>query len=441
MPSLHMLGTWRRKKNPTFWNSRKLLLCYEALHLADQKSYSIHDFLIPHQYPISSRTADWEAFRTFYCLLHLKGEGITVKDIRLDKACVGLFDFEPAQSGSPKLYQYFLEKLAKYVPLTISRSRYLKYIPDNYQADSLIQDKQAMKDGNGDIWQQPGVPFDQFAFPFILPAFFTFGFDINQKVLKKALNTYISQYREDVLLLPDNNYFGFAFAKNVFEALIDRLAFRQTKRTVLTFRSNGKKKKGIHDEFTEVFQEKFPKEYTLWEQGTYHFPFWETMFALEQAGKLRIYHLSAKRKLPCPEEPNPNLSWHGIDQQPLSLTLEFALILSKESLDRKGKKIELIEIGESDSDTFPVFINQNYVQTLTFSRKTKLGNLLYTIAREGYLEYDKSLKKTLEYSADKRCKLFSKTEYVASKLFEIDDDGYIIPVPGVRVKWVENKPT
>lgn len=208
------------------------------------------------------------------------------------------------------------------------------------------------------------------------------------------------------------------------------MSFRQGNRFILVLESYNNQ-----DEFLTIFRKNFTYEYDMWLTGRYKLLLWEHLIylAMKEEIQLNFLHSTITPK----EQPyQPNFSHFDAHEVPLSSAVEITLIphKPKRSLQFWTKTISTIEIDANDHGNYYIYLNEEYNHPIVMSNRTKSGKLWYHLANDGFAPFA-DFRSTYDYiQSDKRFKFFAKTKYAFRKLLDRDEDGYIIPAEGIRVK-------
>ncbi|MDW3650995.1 MAG: hypothetical protein R8P61_28215 [Bacteroidia bacterium] len=405
--------------NP-FWSGRKLLIAYHLLRQNPKQSIPLSDLIYPIKYPHTVITHSWEAYRTFICLLNLTDIGITIKKVILDPLFYAHGDFDTRWN----LHE---------VPTDFSPEDVYTIISGPF-ADHIN------KEGNGEfILIKKPLPISiQNALR--APGFFHCLIDVEKRKLRKTLTTYCRDYKAG-RLNGRKSVFGYAFTNRLLEKFFKTLTFRQGKHLAYTLGSRTTNSGKLQDQLTDVFRKQFKYEYDLWRKGEYQLPFFEHLITMALKEELTLDGFEVAPPKPDSESSETEIMhWWGYDQLELDAHLRFTLVppKPKNNLMFWNKSISVIEIEPSDQDHMYVFLNEQYNEPLVMSRRTKSGKLWYALAKDGFAPIS-DFRSTYRYiTLDKRFKFFAKTKYSFSRLLELDEDGYVIPISGVTVRLRED---
>ena len=364
-----------------------------------------------------------------YCL---KDAGITIQTVEPDFENFPFQEEEFEETDPDEVRRSFLKKLYQRYISKIFRSP--KEFSSEWLEDQINHKRYRGIKRNGT--SQHMIPeslsfqeFESFTLPLIAPYFFTFTFKVNQKNLKKAIENYMQQYQEGKLHLAENNYFSYERTDAVVKAFLKRLADRQRTHKEQSFRPKNFNtgKTGLKDDFLAAFAKEFPDDFTSWKEGLYELPLIEHLICLELAGKIKISGISIQQ---------PQLSgWDILNTEKdetheenyremvrcLSEKMDTQAVIlfdnhsSKNTPSRSHTQeriINLIEVEKSSNDKFVVYLNQDYLHPVRFSKRNKTGQLIYNIARKGKVDYS-SFARQYEYiQTDRKFKLFAQTDFV-----------------------------
>lgn len=401
----------------SFWSGRKLLIAFHLLHKKTKQSIPLSDLVYPFHYPRSLVTDTWEAYRIFRCLINLEDIGITVKKIAIDP----LFYSHGEMDAYWNLNNIPTEFTAQDVNTIINGPF----------ADDINQEGQ----GAFILTRDPIPVSVQNALR--APGFFHCMLEINGRKLKKALTTYLKEYKTGQLR-GRQSVFGYSFTNRLWEKFFKTLTFRQGTHLSYRLGSRSTVSDELQDQFTDSFHRSFAYEYDLWRKGEYQLPFLEHLISLTLNEELTLDSFEVASPDFDPEHPEPNLlhRW-SLHRLKLSVNLSFTQIVPKpqSSLKFWSKKISVIEIEPSNTKQFFVYLNQVYKEPLILTKATKSGKLWYTLVTDGFVEFA-PFRRIYEYiNTDPRFKFFAKTKYSPHHLLERDGDGYIIPATGVSIRF------
>lgn len=421
----------RKEKLHLFWSERKLLICHQLLRLSKQEHFTLSQFLFPFHYPRNLKTSAWEAFRLMKCLASLKMAGVMVKKVELDPRYFYEIDFLKGFAGD------IFRSLDNNHNSAFS-NRYIP-IPPNELAKLFEKSsyKHITQNGTGIFLDQDSGSFRA---DVVAPSFFRIKLKTDFKLLQKTYQKYLNRYRNGKLSTNGNNSaFGVAFTAKVFDEFLKILSYRQGESII--FRPGYLQ--GGEDELTEVFEAHFPHEFSLWKQGKYEFKFYEHLLALEADGKLSIDGIEVEKPLKRYKLGTERAlrAW-GLDKMPLKTTLYFSrsaqsVLTTKIKASQRHKTIKYIDVVETGYENFAIYLNRDHLHPIFMSKRHKAGKLLYTLAADGYVEYE-GYERVFEYiQRDKRFKLFSQTEYEHTSILDIDEENYVIPASEVHFELIQ----
>ncbi|MEO0582142.1 MAG: hypothetical protein AAF135_07970, partial [Bacteroidota bacterium] len=189
------------------------------------------------------------------------------------------------------------------------------------------------------------------------------------------------------------------------------------------------------DEFLKVFGKKYQDEFRLWQAGIYLLPFWTHLLYLQQQRKLTIQAITA-----LPDEKVDTHKVLGFNQVNLNTFLKISLSPKKplKSYSNVDEDIlHTIELTEADGQQFFAYLNHNYDRPILFSRNHKSGDLLYTLASDGYADFNR-YNRVFEYlRTDKRFKLFAQSKFPHRSIVRRDKEGYIVPADGLSISFLQ----
>ena len=262
----------------------------------------------------------------------------------------------------------------------------------------------------------------------IAPHFFQFSLNIEKDVLKERMKDYLSRYGKEKL---DSNksYFGLSFMERLFKSFFKTMLFRQGRKMIIKL---GRPKT---DEFLQVFARKYQAEFLLWNEGIYSIPYWTHLLYLQHLGKLSLKSISVSV--------HEKLDSHkilGLNMVDLSVQIKISLSPKKplKSYSNVDEDIlHTIELTEADGQQFFAYLNHNYDRPILFSRNHKSGDLLYTLASDGYADFN-WYNRVFEYlRTDKRFKLFAQSKFPHQSIVMRDKEGYIVPADGLSISFLQ----
>jgi hypothetical protein len=269
---------------------------------------------------------------------------------------------------------------------------------------------------------------------FIVPSFFTITIEVMPRKLKKILKAYLEHHKRGEVKSKNKTCFGYGFTKNLFKVFLKRIQFRQGKHARFQLGNHGPKKT-VQDEFTNTFEDAFPKEFSLWRKGKYCLGFFEHLFLLHFEKKITITEIQTvlpnlKQRI-ISSSPIRNLSLNHI-HLPSIIRWDFPDYVNKENEKISSDTIKVIEVIESSQDEYVAYVNRDHIRPISLNKKNESGGLIYEIAMNGEAEFSRYARGYEYIQSDKRFRLVSKSGTRHSKIIEVMD-GYIIPAKGVKI--------
>jgi len=393
-----------------FWANRRLLLLYQLSKNLDRTEYLLTDLITPNLYPRRIETDSWEAFRSFFALMHLQEFGVEPIELTLD----------------PTYYHH-----TKAIPQFLHPKEQESHLHLETVMKSLRQPFSGLLEpcGIGDLVFVEEKPSDAEWDYLIAPQFIRTHLELNQKLLSEKLHTYLLHYARGELV-HQRSYFGVNFMDHLMRAFLQKLQFRQGRQVHVTIGGLD------HDEFLKIFADQFPEEYELWSLGKYDLPFWEHLLYSEQQGKLKILDLKTAMVDEYVETQFIGLD-HICTQTRLRFTLPRAKLTQK-ALKEANTSISVIEVAKAEGNYFFTYLNRDYQRPIVLNRNHKSGELIYLLAKDGYAEF-KRFRKVFDYiQSDHRFKLFAHSSYAQQPILARNNHGSIIPAKEVQIMLLDD---
>ena len=385
----------KRHNQSDFWSVRKLLLTYHCLSCSPAEPFLLSDIIYPFLFPRSLTSNDWEAFRTFRCLSGLTDTGISISSVRIDPLAITLDHINESILDRP---------LKKEEALSILEHPNL--LPST--------------DGGEEILVRPDT---ELASLLTLPGFFWITLKLNPKRIKKSLKQFCQAYRQGTLT-HSKPIFSYTFMNRLLKKVINVLSFRQGKRFLLGTETC--------QEFFQIFKEDFPGEYRVWKQGEYTLPLYTHLIALDQFDLISLegFHCSPKTS----DLDHKAIAFHKVPfAMNIGITLNFPK--PKRQLSFGSQRIHVIEVVPDDNHEYLVYVNRDYRKPITLNRKQKTGSLIYTLAEEGYAEWQPYCRVFEYVNSDPRFRLFAKKRFKVSPLLQRNEEGHIVPAEGITLRF------
>ena len=414
-------------KKKECWSSRKFSLCYQVEKNRHQTEFTVGDLWLPWDCPRNVQTASYEAFRTAYCFLHMEREGIAVNEIELNLNYFKHIKLAERGNDSPfiLLHQFLKRKAGEASTVIFNREELLEHIPKKIT-------QTITETGDGYFPMQKEEDQDIAKAFYAAFGFMKFSVDVDHKKLAKAIDRQVKDYKKQKLTLARGNYFGETFCQDVMGTFLKVLAYWQG--TNIRFVID--EQEDELNEFIEVFQESYPKAFRYWKKGSYLFPFLLNLKICEMDKKIIVNRIET-----MPSDEQNSLKYFSGHHLPLVTSIDMEIIPPTKSshftLPWRGEKIGHIIVVVSEGKDYKLYLNNNLLRPIDFSKRQKSGRLIYQLAEEKYAPYD-DYAKTFEYiQGSKEYRLFSKTNLKHTRILDRDEDGDIIFDPDIQVEFIE----
>ena len=241
----------------------------------------------------------------------------------------------------------------------------------------------------------------------------TFGVEVNQTTLKQSLANCLKAFREDKFSFNKGKLFHYLTSRKIVLTIIKEFTKATGNEIHYSF---------DHQAGVEIFKQKFPSEYEIWQSGGYELLVFPTLSCLEKEGKVRVNGFTVKTD----EVGNPILVGS------ISLRSKQKQIITTPN----GKVIRHIELENALHNRLVVYLNQDYKYPFSFKKNTKIGKLLYTIAHKGHASFQAYSKEFYRIN-DQRFRFFAPTTPFAHQEILIrEGNRNILPHPNVSITFI-----